>query len=100
MVTPIVQLFRTPAFTGHVWAKIPLGVFLFKIKENKLDANIIISRIAQLKEAVDQSAANHNGLVGRLLEAQELLASLAQPIAAVVEECVDAVEDAIDAVAE
>ena len=41
-----------------------------------MDANALIERIKELEKQIEQSAANHNGLVGRLLEAKDLLHSL------------------------
>ena len=61
-----------------------------------MDANQLIARIDALQQAVEQSAANHNGLVGRLLEAKELLQQMAQPVQEVVEAC----EEVVAAVAE
>jgi len=34
---------------------------------------IIENRIRELKQAIEQSSANHNGLTGRLLEAEWVL---------------------------
>lgn len=36
----------------------------------------IIARIDEIKRSIDQSAANHNSLIGRLQEAEFLLSKL------------------------
>ena len=45
-----------------------------------MDVHALMSRIKEIEQAVEQSAANHNGLIGRLLEAKELLEKLSQPL--------------------
>lgn len=42
-----------------------------------MGANVLIERIKELETAIEQSAANHNAMVGRMLEAKELLHSMA-----------------------
>lgn len=42
-----------------------------------MDANQLMLRVNELQQAVEQSMANHNSLVGRLLEARELLQRMA-----------------------
>ncbi len=56
-----------------------------------MDLETLVGRVAQLTEAVTQSAANHNSLVGRMNEAQEILNFFKKGVA-VVESVVNAVE--------
>lgn len=42
-----------------------------------MDANTIIQRIGELEKLVEQSAAQHNSLVGRLLELRDMLTRMA-----------------------
>lgn len=43
----------------------------------------IVGRVKELGSAIEQSAANHNSLVGRLQEAQEILDMLQKGISVV-----------------
>ena len=38
-----------------------------------MNINTLEARVKELEQTIEQSAANHNGLVGRLMEAKELL---------------------------
>ena len=60
-----------------------------------MDLETLVGRVAQLTEAVTQSAANHNSLVGRMNEAQEILNFFKKGVA-VVESVVDAVEGVVE----
>jgi len=59
----------------------------------------IEDRIKELTNAIDQSAANHNSLLGRLSEAQHLLSVFAEvaPNVAPAVEVIEAVESAVKA---
>lgn len=60
----------------------------------------IEDRIKEITAAIEQSAANHNGLLGRLSEAQHLLSVVAAVVPCVepAVEVVEAVESAVKAV--
>lgn len=60
-----------------------------------MDANQLIARIGELQEAVEKSAAYHNGLVGRLMEARETLERMANPSQMSSEQELDAVENSV-----
>jgi hypothetical protein len=55
----------------------------------------LLSRIKDLSLALEQSAANHHGLLGRLAEAKEVLDKLQSGVL-VAEEAVKTVEDVSD----
>lgn len=65
-----------------------------------MDVNLLSARIETLQQAVESSAANHNGLVGRLLEARELLSSLVNPSEGVEAAVIDVCEEVREGVAE
>jgi hypothetical protein len=56
----------------------------------------LLDRIVQLKQAIEQSAANHHALVGRLTEATDLLKILF-PVTAPVVDAVNEVACVVDA---
>lgn len=61
----------------------------------------LIERISTLTQAIEQSAANHNALVGRLAEAKSLLDMLnSVKIPGNVGEVIGAVDTVVDAVSD
>lgn len=48
----------------------------FLFLELQLDKESLLARIKELQFQLEESATRHNGLIGRLMEAQELLAAL------------------------
>ncbi len=63
-----------------------------------MDVNAIIARIGELEKIIEQSAANHNGLVGRLMELKDLLARLAEPAAEIIHGVEEIAKDVVDVI--